>query len=1071
MALLLALACAGASAHAEGVTNSGDDLRDGWYPNQPRLAPDAVSAGSFGQLWKADVDGQVYAQPLVVGSTVYVVTERNQVYALDSETGDLKWTRDLGAPFPATLIGSAGCPDLTPDLGITSTPVIDRATNTIYLTHKTFAPGSTTAAASYMDALDASTGEPRAGFPRRFEGVAQNTPAKIFMATTELQRPGLLLMGGVVYAAFGGHCDIHPYQGWVFGVDAASGAVKARWSAVLTGDGAGIWQSGAGLMSDGPGRLFVSTGNGNSPPVGLTAPGNGAYGESIVRLDVQPDGKLKPGDFFAPSDAAYLDGYDADFASGGVTGLRDDAFGTSTFPHVSVAVGKAGYVYLLNRDDLGGIGTGVGQGDRVIERVGPYGGVWSRPSVWPGDGGWIAIPTASPAAGAAPFAAGSVGRLNLYRYRVNGGVPSLDAPISSDDAFGFGSSAPVITSDGTASGSAVMWVVWSPNGTGAGAQLRAYDAVPVSGHLKLRRSWPIGQSAKFGMPGIGDGRVYVGTRDGHVLGYGAPVTSEVQAPATTFPTTTVDATSTVNVKLTITGAVHLTSVSAGSGGPFTARPDGHGVPGDYTDGQSATIPVDFKPTAPGVAGGALTVVTDKGTFTFSLTGTGQGTAPLLTVSPPVVSFGGVVVGQDLAGTVTLGNAGEQPLTIQDVTLPGAPFSVDAAPHVGDVIAPGGAVNVAVHYRPDAVGEYNQDLVLETTGGDATVGLSGTAGLGPRLTLSPAGGWSFGDVAVGSSADATVTVANTGDSAMTITRSKPPTAAAFTVVDGLDEATTIQPGASRAVEVRFTPTTTGPVAGLWTLNAADGSGVHDIPLTGVGVAPGHVQAARTATFPDAVLGATSGADVTFANDGGAAWSVVGVDAPAAPFAVTAAPAAGTEVAPGASVTVHATFSPLVAGEATGRLALRTTAGVQAVALTARGVSAAEVPIVPPAPIVAPPAPGPGPIGGQGPVLPTLLPSKLSVSRLVASRDRRRVTVRGRVTAAAAGRLSIAVAARVGRRTVTVSTPARLRGRSTYALSITLPRAARSWSRLKATVRFPGSARVRAGSASLVLLRAR
>src|SRR3954471_12720635 len=163
LVLLLALAYAGGAAHAAGITNSGDDLRDGWYPNQPRLAPDAVGDGSFGQLWDPSVDGQVYGQPLAMGSTgstVVVVTERNQVYALDSETGDVQWTRDLGAPFPANLIGASGCSDLTPDLGITSTPVIDPVTNTIYLTHKTFAPGSTTSAAYYMDALDATTGAP-----------------------------------------------------------------------------------------------------------------------------------------------------------------------------------------------------------------------------------------------------------------------------------------------------------------------------------------------------------------------------------------------------------------------------------------------------------------------------------------------------------------------------------------------------------------------------------------------------------------------------------------------------------------------------------------------------------------------------------------------------------------------------------------------------------------------------------------------------------------------------------------------------------------------------------------------
>jgi iron transport multicopper oxidase len=993
VALLLALVVTG-SAHAAGITNSGNDLRDGWYSNQPRLAPDAVGAGTFGELWKADVVGQVYAQPLVIGSIVVVATERNQVYALDTETGAPKWTRDLGPSFPSKLIGW-GCGDLAPDLGVTATPVIDEKTNTIYLTRKTFAPGSTTQAAYYLDALDALTGATRRGFPRLIDGSAQNAPGVTFQATTELQRPGLLLLDGVVYAGFGGHCDIKPYQGWVFGVDAATGAVTSRWSAVTSGSGAGIWQSGAGLMSDGPGRLFLSTGNGGTPPAPLAAPGNGMYGESIVRLDVQADGTLKANDFFAPSDAAVLDNYDADFASGGVTALRDDVFGTTTFPHVGIAVGKAGYVYLLNRDDLGGIGMDTGGGDRVIKRVGPYGGVWSRPGVWPGDGGWIAIPTASPAAGSAPDASGSSGTLNLYRYRVTNGVPSLDAPVASDDAFGFSSSAPVITSDGMTAGSAVLWTVWAPNGSGSGAQLRAYDAVPINNHLRLRRSWPVGQSAKFATPGVGSGRVYVGTRDGHVYAYGAPVKAEVQAPATTFPTTTVGATSTADVKLSITGNVHLTSVSA-TPSVFTANGSGH-VPGDYTDGQSTTIPVDFAPTAPGVVGGTLTVVSDKGTFTFSLTGTGQGTAPQLTVSPPVVSFGGAVVGRQRAGTITLGNAGGQPLTITAITLPAAPFSVDDAPAVGAVIAAGDAMNLAVRYAPTAVGEFNDNLVVQTTGGDKTVGLSGSAGIGPKLSLTPDSGWSFGTVAIGSSATATVTVANTGDSAMTITRSKPPTAGEFTVVDGLDEGSTVPAGQSRAVRVRFTPTATGTVDGVWSLNAADGSGVHDVPLSGAGAQPAPLDGPVAPTPPHAPLvqpppGGPSGGDATLSGS-------------------------------------YGTPTPIPRAFDTGVL------------------------------------------GGQGPVLPERVKPDLYVSKLAPSRDGHALAVRGRIASSAAGPLSVTVAARVGRQTYWVATSTRLRGASTYAFSVSLPKAARTWTRLQVTVRFAGSTLVWPGAASLVLVRAR
>jgi hypothetical protein len=838
-ALLCALSAA--PAGAAGITNSGNDLRDGWYPGQPRLGPDAVSSATFGNLWQAPVDGQVYAQPLVVGTSVIVATERNHIYSLDTETGTENWSVDLGPSYPASLIG---CSDLTPDLGVTATPVIDPATNTIYLTHKTYDSGTSGPAAWYMDALDAATGQQRAHFPKQLTGSADNAPGVTFQATTELQRPGLLLMDGTVYAGFGGHCDLPPYQGWVFGVDAADASIKARWSALTTADasgnlnGAGIWQSGAGLMSDGPGRIFVSTGNGGSPQPPLATPG-GNFGESIVRLAVQPGGTLRAMDFFAPFDAADLDTYDADFASGGVTALRDDAFGTSAYPHVAVAVGKAGYVYLLDRDNLGGIQMGANHGDDVLARDGPYGGVWSRPGVWPGDGGWIAIPTASPAADDDPAASGSSGHLDLFRYRVgNDGTPSLDAPVESDDAFGFGSSAPIITSDGTTSGSAVLWTVWSPDGSGYGAQLRAYDAVPVNGHVHLRRSWPVGQAAKFTMPGVGAGRIFVGTRDGNVLAYGAPIAAEVQAPATTFPLTTTGQTSTVNIRLAISGTVDITSITAGDGSaspPFTAHP-GSDIPGTFTDGDTVTVPVDFSPTDPGVAGGTLIVNTDKGTFSFSLTGTGQSAQPLLTASPAVVSFGGGLVGDTRAGTITIGNGGAQALTVTAVDLPGTPFSVTNAPHAGQVIAAGASINVTVRYTPTAVGDFSDELTVTTTGGTKVVGMTGSAGTGPVLALTPSAGWDFGVVDIGTSTTLAVTVANAGDTPMRITKSKPPIDPAFAVLDRLDEGTLVAARQSRTLRVAFTPAAVGTVSDTWTLNAADGSGVHEIALTGTGVDP-------------------------------------------------------------------------------------------------------------------------------------------------------------------------------------------------------------------------------------------
>lgn len=827
IAVLLCVLSAG-SALAAGITNSGSDLRDGWYGDQPKLAPDLVGGSTFGKLWSADVDGQVYAQPLVHDGHVVVATQRNQVVSLDAETGNRSWARTLphGTPWnPRDL----GCSDLLPDIGVTATPVIDPATNTIYLTHKTYASGGTSGPAQWwMDALDAGTGLERPGFPVQIQGSADNAPGVTFNPTVELQRPGLLLLDGVVYAAFGGHCDYGWYQGWVFGVSTA-GAIKARWSA-STSWGAGIWQSGSGLMSDGPGRIFVATGNGGSPPVGH-AGGDplGSYGESVVRLAVQSDGKLRAQDFFAPYDAAQLDNWDADFASGGVTALRDGVFGTPEYPHLAVAVGKSGYVYVLNRDRLGGIGMTATGDDDVVSRVGPYGGVWARPAIWPGDGGWLMIPTST--SDAEEAASGASGYLKMYQYSQVGGKPTMVARAKSTDPWGFSSGSAVITSDGLTSGSALGWAIHSTGGSGEGAELRAYDAVPVNDKLRLRFSYPIGTATKFAMPGVGSGRIYVGTRDGKVLGFGAPVNAALRGPSTTFARTTIGQSITKSVMLTPSVELTINSVSSTTLSFDAAFAD---LSKPLKAGDPVPVAVTFRPTATGAAGGALHVVTSAGTFDFGLNGTGQANGPMLVASPPALSFGGIVAGASpLVRTATFGNEGSEELTVESVELPQGPFTVSGVPDVGATIPSGGHQDLAVRFAPQVPGAYVDEITLHTTGGIKTIGLSGTAGQGGHVEIRPAGGLAFGAVPVGQTVVGELTLANTGDTAFRITKSKPPVSDAFVALDALDEGTTLQPAEQRTLRIAFTPRATGAAASTWIVNGTDDSGAHDIALTGEG----------------------------------------------------------------------------------------------------------------------------------------------------------------------------------------------------------------------------------------------
>jgi hypothetical protein len=240
--------------------------------------------------------------------------------------------------------------------------------------------------------------------------------------------------------------------------------------------------------------------------------------------------------------------------------LPDQQFGTAGIPRVAVAVGKAGYVYLLDRDDLGGIGMGPGGSDQVLQRLGPYGGVWSRPGVWPGDGGYVYIPTAS----GGSTASESSGNLRVYRYGTTStGRPALALAGTSEDAFGSG--APVITSNGTASGSGLVWTVWAPSGSGENAQLRAYDPVPVEGKPVLRKSWPIGTASKFSMPGVAGNRVFVGTRDGKVRAFGSPVNTPLSTSGISFPPTTVGETNTQTLTLAANENVTVSACGAAPG--------------------------------------------------------------------------------------------------------------------------------------------------------------------------------------------------------------------------------------------------------------------------------------------------------------------------------------------------------------------------------------------------------------------------------------------------------------------------------------------------------------------------
>ena len=201
---VVAPASAPASSPPNVTTAAFNNLRTDWDPSEPNLSPSVVQSGTFGKIFDTQLSGSIYAQPLVYDGTVIVTTEKALAYGINSTTGAIIWQRKFGKPFEASEIG---CGDLTPDIGSTSTPVIDASTGTVYLTTRLQSGLGLSNSHWWLQALSATTGKELTGFPVEIQGTPSNSPGVPFDDNYAMQRPGLLLLGGVVYIGFASDCD------------------------------------------------------------------------------------------------------------------------------------------------------------------------------------------------------------------------------------------------------------------------------------------------------------------------------------------------------------------------------------------------------------------------------------------------------------------------------------------------------------------------------------------------------------------------------------------------------------------------------------------------------------------------------------------------------------------------------------------------------------------------------------------------------------------------------------------------------------------------------------------------
>ena len=692
------------------LTNRADDGRTAWYPSSDAPDSSVVASSSFGPVFTTTLTGSILAQPVEAQGVMIVATEADQVSGIDPVTGAIEWQQTVGTPVPSSLLS---CNIITPQVGITSTPTVDPATGIVYLVADAIVDGTPT---FQMHALDPTTGAEQPGFPATITGRATNHGSTRFSAADQYQRAGLLLLDGVIYTAFASHCDHAPYNGWISGTS-TDGRSKGLWSTQAKSTGGGIWQSGAGLSSDGVGSIFAAVGNGTSPNAVFKAAGN--FAESIVHLNVTPRG-LQATDVFSPSSRQVQSAMDYDVGSGGVV-ILPDAWGSSASPHLAIGVSKSGNLYLLDRTRLGGVGRGPSGSDGVVASVTLPGRLWATPAIGPD--GLAFIETGM---GYYKYLSQQAAAQPLYAVSVDStaGSSGLSVAASSDAIFGYGSGSPSVSSRPGVPGSGIVWVERCAvtNVPCASASLDAFSATPVDGRLQELNSWPLPSGSKFITPLVIGGRIYVGAGNS-LIAFGAlpasPLSGGFSAPSLVLAGGSATGTLTVSAET----PVSLLAVSSSNGQMTPSIADQSAL--TSVPATSFTIPVFLAPeSVSGEITATATVVTTGGTVPIEMVAHSVASGPLLlNATPPgvrnndatctLLEVGGLALGNVSVRSIPLINVGSSPLVITGVKGVHAPFSIKNGSVVGTVIAPGATGGIVVSAKGNGHAVSSDEIVLTT----------------------------------------------------------------------------------------------------------------------------------------------------------------------------------------------------------------------------------------------------------------------------------------------------------------------------------------------------------------------
>jgi hypothetical protein len=493
------------------TTYHNDNARSGQNLTETILTPSNVNSSSFGKLFVISVDGKVDAQPLYLTqlsipnhgthNVLYVETEHASVYGFDADTGALLWQVSMLAAGETTS-DDHGCGQITPEIGVTSTPVIDQKAGphgTIYVVAM-----SKDGAGNYhqrLHALDVTTGAEEFGGPQdiqaSFPGTGDNSSGGrvIFAPGQYAERAGLLLLNGVIYTGWTSHCDFRPYTGWIMGFDQSTLAQVSVLNVTPNGNEGSVWMSGAGLAADTTGNIFLLDANGTFDAAldGNGFPSQGDFGNAFLKISTA-NHALAVADYFEMFNQGAENGSDTDLGSGGALVLPDLTDSLGHTRHIAVGAGKDSNIYVVDRDAMGKFNPS--QNNIYQEIQGALSNsIFSMPAYFNNTVYY-----------------GAVGD-NIKAFAISNAQLALTPASQTGNTFGYPGATPSISANGTSN--AILWAAENGNT----AVLHAYDATNLSRELYNSNQASggrdqFGTGNKFITPMITNGKVYVGTTNG-----------------------------------------------------------------------------------------------------------------------------------------------------------------------------------------------------------------------------------------------------------------------------------------------------------------------------------------------------------------------------------------------------------------------------------------------------------------------------------------------------------------------------------------------------------------------------